>query len=158
MNKWCQEEAGSNQTSEESTRIMRGDSGIFQLAGKSRHTRDRSPNGETTNHHLLPENQLLSFHCSSSPPSGLCYQDDSLDTSSSYYCSTATDQGPPGVKPRYAVASFCSSAPGPPGIILQHLQPSRRGDSSPTTEVLTAMIRGGPLLRLRSEINSLLNG
>lgn len=66
------------------------------------------------------------------------YQDDSLDTSSFYYCSTATDQGPLGVKPHFKRASFCSSAPVLLGIILQHLQPARRGDSivlSPTTKV-----------------------
>lgn len=66
------------------------------------------------------------------------YRDDSLDTSSFYYCGTATDQGPPGVKRHFKRASFCFSAPVLLGIILQHLQPARRGDSivlSPTTKV-----------------------
>lgn len=35
-----------------------------------------------------------------------------------------------GVKPHYVIASFCSSASALLGIILQHLQPARRGDST----------------------------
>ncbi len=108
-------------------------------------------------------NLVFLFSCvnsSSSPASGFSLWMIPQPHPPPFRCSTATHQGPPGVKPHYTIASFCSSASAPLGIILQNTysQPGEVTALLSHHPSLTAMIREGPLLRLRSGINSLLDG